>query len=111
MADTHFTLCLKQESGVTLYVQNTDGTEQYNPPVAAIKKKLVEIADFMRYLVQQDYVKSIPKNHDDYSSCIPEPWEEYDDFTPAEQETLTFACSVQLIPRLILYTYWESKMP
>jgi hypothetical protein len=110
MPDMHFTLYVKEESGVTLYVQNTGENEQYNSGVAAIKKRLIEIADFMGYLVQQGYVKSIPKNQDPYSLPIPEHWQRYDDFTPAEGEALTFACSVQLIPRFTLYAYWESTM-
>jgi hypothetical protein len=110
MPDMHFTLYLKETSGVTLYVQNTDGSEPYNPDVAAIKKQLLEIADFMGYLVHQGYVKGLPKNQYDYSLSIPKQWQGYDDFTQAENETLTFACSVRLIPRFTLYAYWESKI-
>ncbi|MHB9292868.1 hypothetical protein Holit_01979 [Hollandina sp. SP2] len=110
MPDMHFTLYLKEDSGITLYVQNTDGREPYHSGVAAIKKRLIAIADFMLYLVQQGYVKSIPKNQYGYSLPIPEQWQGYDDFTPAESETLTSACSVQLIPRFTLYDYWESTM-
>jgi hypothetical protein len=110
MPDMRFTLGLKEASGVTLYVQNTDGSEPYNPGVAAIKKQLLAIAGFMGYLVHQGYVKSIPKKQDYYSIPIPEQWQRYDDFTPKEHEALTFACSVRLIPRFTLYAYWERRM-
>jgi hypothetical protein len=67
MPDMSFTLYLKEESGVTLYVQNTDDTGQYHPGAAVIKKQLLEIADFIGYLVHQGYVRALPKT----STTIP----------------------------------------
>jgi hypothetical protein len=106
--DMHFTLCRDKKAGLILYVQDSGDTgEQLRKRCGEIKKKLLDIADFIRYLAEQGYVRTIIKAPWEESPGIPEQWYGYDDFTQAETETLRFVCSVHLIPRFTLYTYWE----
>ncbi|MDR3115805.1 MAG: hypothetical protein LBU25_09835, partial [Treponema sp.] len=107
-----FTLCRSGTRKLILYVQD-DTDEPVSLRGIAIKQKLLEIADFIRYLIQEGYVQTIPKNG--YADPLLEQgrlgtWFRYDDFTPGERASLSFVCSVQLIPRLKLYDYWEKRV-
>ncbi|MDR0722274.1 MAG: hypothetical protein LBF75_05705 [Treponema sp.] len=106
-----FTLCRPGTTKLTLYVQG-DTDEPVDLRCIALKQKLLEIADFIRYLIQEGYVHTIPKYCDE--NPLPEQehldtWFRYNDFTPRERASLSCACSVQLIPRLKLYDYWEKR--
>jgi hypothetical protein len=106
-----FTLSRYGTTKLILYVQK-DTDEPVNLRCIALKQKLLEIADCIRYLVREGYVQTISKYGDE--NPLPEQrhletWFGYDDFTPRERGSLSFACSVQLIPRLKLYDYWEKR--
>jgi hypothetical protein len=111
LPDMEFTLCRDKKAGLVLYVQDPGYTgEQLRKHCGEIKKTLLDIAEFIRYLAEQGYVRTIIKAPWEESSRIPEHWYGYDDFTRVETETLGFVCSVQVIPRFTLYTYWEQKV-
>ncbi|MDR2798150.1 MAG: hypothetical protein LBB80_07380, partial [Treponema sp.] len=104
-----FTLCCLGKTKLILYVQD-DTDEPVDLRCIALKQKLLQIADFIGYLIQEGYVQTIPK----YCDPLPEQgrigtWFQYGDFTPGERASLSFACSVQLIPRWKLYDYWEKR--
>jgi hypothetical protein len=108
LPDMHFTLCRDTKAGLVLYVEDSgDPGEQLRKRCGELKKTLLAIADFIRYLAEQGYVRTILKAPWEESTGIPEQWYGYDDFTPAETETLKFVASVHVIPRFTLYAYWE----
>ena len=111
LPNLRFTLCRSGTTKLILYVQD-DTDEPVSLRCTALKQKLLEIADFIRYLVQEGYVQTIPKYGDDDTRPEQgrlENWFRYEDFTPRERGSLSFACSVQLIPRWKLYDYWEKR--
>ncbi|MDR1986985.1 MAG: hypothetical protein LBP88_08460 [Treponema sp.] len=111
LPDMPFTLCRDKKAGLMLYVQDPGNQgEQLRRHCGELKQKLLDIADFIRYLAEQGYVRTIVKPPWEESPGIPEQWYGYDDFTPAETETLRFACSVYWIPRFTLYAYWEGSV-
>jgi hypothetical protein len=110
MSDMHFTLCHRKdqkENGLILYVQEHAGesSAHFRERCRGIKKELLLIADFMRYLAQQGYVRIIKRYS--YPPDIPGHWQKYEDFLPAEAASLSFTCSFILAPRLTLYNFWE----
>ncbi|MDR2633755.1 MAG: hypothetical protein LBC51_09080 [Treponema sp.] len=112
LPNMRFTLCPLGASRLSLYVQEEDADEPVSLRCMALKQKLLEIADFIRYLIREGYVQTLPKHCGEYP--LPEQerpgrWFRYEDFTPRERASLAFACSVQLIPRLKLYDYWEQQ--
>jgi hypothetical protein len=105
MPDMKFTLYWKEKTGLTLYVQ--DAGTHFRKHCGEIKTKLLEIAACMKYLVQQGYVRALKPW--DNPQDPPDQWQGYTDFSPVEEELLVFACSIQLVPRLKLYDYWETR--
>ncbi|MHB9292444.1 hypothetical protein Holit_01541 [Hollandina sp. SP2] len=111
LSNTRFTLYCPGTAKLILYVQD-DTDEPVSLRCIALKQKLLDIAVFIRYLIQEGYVQTIPKY------CLADPlpeqgrlgtWFRYDDFTPGERASLSFVCSVHLIPRFKLYNYWEKR--
>jgi hypothetical protein len=104
-----FTLYRDETAGLVLYVQNPeqDSPEQFRTRCRLIKKQFLEIADFIRYLAQERYVRTL-FDEPEKPSNIPEQWRPYTEFTPAEQKGLLFAGSYRLVPRLTLYECWEA---
>jgi hypothetical protein len=107
--DMRFTLCNLENNGLILYVL----IDEHNPGhfkgrCADIKNRLMEIADFIHYLWRKGAVRTIPKEKTESPPDLPEHWQAYTGFAPAERNLLYFASSVQVVPRLQLYDYWEA---
>jgi hypothetical protein len=108
--DMRFTLCNTKVAGLILYLDtHEESPEQFKTKAAVIKNRLLEIADFILYLIQEDYVRTMLKEQSQFPPDIPEQWQPYKEFTLAEQKALVFTGSMQVIPRLKLYEYWRKK--
>jgi hypothetical protein len=107
-----FTLYNSKYAGFVLAAEDSaqDPPERFRTRCEGIKKRLLEIADFMEYLVQDGSVRTI-SNKQEKPMDMPEQRRLYTDFTIAEQTKLAFAGSVRIIPRLALYEYWETMVP
>jgi hypothetical protein len=108
-----FTLHLEIQN-LILYVQ--DGAfvyntlKEFNAGCGDIKQSLCSIAEFIRYLVQEEYLRSIYKNPTAliFPVDVLDRWMQYTDFTVSEKEVLLFTCSFRVVPRLKLYKSWET---
>jgi hypothetical protein len=86
---------------------------QFTQHCKELKQCLYNIADFIIYLVERDYVRTIHKSEQERIACsadVPDRWRQYDDFTIAEIKAFTFVCSMHFIPRLKLYKYWNESL-
>jgi hypothetical protein len=110
--DMKFTLHLQTRNKLLLYVYDArlnggwDGRVLFYEYCGKIKKKLVAIADCINYLAQNDYVRVFYKptiHNEDLNDKDMEHWRRYEQFLPNELESLVYACSIQVVPKLKLY--------
>ncbi|MDR3342155.1 MAG: hypothetical protein LBT14_05090 [Treponema sp.] len=116
---TPFFLGQPENGRIVLFVQkeqffdDTVHLTQFTQQCKEIKQRLYNIADFIIYLVQRDYLRTIHKSAQEQIACptdFPDHWHRYDDFTIAENKAFTFLCSMHFIPRLKLYKYWTESL-
>ncbi|MDR3342792.1 MAG: hypothetical protein LBT14_08415 [Treponema sp.] len=116
---TPFFLGQPETGRITLFVQkeqflnSTVPLTQFTQQCKEIKQRLYNIADFIIYLTQGDYVRTIHKSAQEHMDCppdVPDWWRRYDDFTLVENKAFTFVCSMHFIPRLKLYKYWTESL-
>jgi hypothetical protein len=109
-SDMKFTLHLQTKTKLILYIHDTrangvwDERSFFYEYCGRIKKQLVGIADCINYLAQNDYVRVLYKSaigHDINNDM--RYWRRYEQFTPDELESLVYACSIQVVPKLKLY--------
>ncbi|MDR3171111.1 MAG: hypothetical protein LBU17_05695 [Treponema sp.] len=105
-----FTLFMPLATKVILYVaeeganESADRRSEFNKRCEALKKPLVDTANFIIELVHHDYVRIIAKHSDvklpkNYGAH----WRRYEAFYMEELEPLRFVCSNWLVPKLKLY--------
>jgi hypothetical protein len=116
---TPFFLGQPEAGRIILFVQKEQFTNdavqftQFTQYGKEIKQHLYTIADFIIYLVQRDYLRTIHKSAQERINGppdLPDRWRRYDNFTIAEIKAFTFACSMHFIPRLKLYKYWNELL-
>jgi hypothetical protein len=116
---TPFFLGQPEAGRIILFIQkekffnDTVPLTQFTQECKKIKQQLYNIADFIIYLVQHDYLRTIHKSDQERIECpldLPDQWRQYDDFTIAEIKAFTFVCSMHFIPRLKLYKYWNESL-
>jgi len=114
-----FFLGQPENGRIALFVQkeqftnDTKNLTQFTQHGKELKQHLYNIADFIIYLVERDYVRTIHKSDQERIVCspdVPDRWRRYDDFTIAEIKAFTFVCSMHFIPRLKLYKYWTESL-
>jgi hypothetical protein len=105
-----FTLFMPVTTKVILYVaeegahDSADRRSEFNKRCEALKKPLVETANFIIDLMNHDYLRVIMK-HDkiELPPNYGAHWRRYEAFYASEMDALSFVCSAWLIPRLKLY--------
>jgi hypothetical protein len=112
-----FFLGQPENGRIVLFVQKEQFTNvnltQFTQHAKELKQRLYNIAEFIIYLVERDYVRTIHKSEQERIVCfldVPDRWRQYDDFTIAENKAFTFVCSMHFIPRLKLYKYWNESL-
>jgi hypothetical protein len=115
-SDMKFTLHLQTRNKLILYIHDTringawDERNSFYEYCGRIKKQLVCIADCINYLAQDDYVRVLYKpaiGREVLSDTDMRHWRRYEQFTPDELESLAYACSIQVVPKLKLYKTLE----
>ncbi|MDR3333291.1 MAG: hypothetical protein LBT13_00165 [Treponema sp.] len=114
---TPFFLGQPKSGRIVLFIQKEQSTNvyitQFTQHSKELKQRLYNIADFIMYLVQRDYLRTIHKSDKERIDCpldVTDRWHEYDDFTIAEIKAFTFVSSMHFIPRLKLYKYWNESL-
>jgi hypothetical protein len=119
-SEKKFTLHLQTRNKLILYIHDTrvngawDERGFFYGYCGRIKKLLVSIADCISYLARNDYVWVLYKpaiNREDLDGKDMEHWRRYEQFTPDELESLAYACSIQVVPKLKLYKTVELISP
>jgi hypothetical protein len=102
---------------IVLFVQKEQfinvNLTQFTQHGKELTQRLYNIAEFIIYLVERDYVRTIRKSEQERIVCspdVPDRWHQYDDFTSVEIKAFTFVCSMHFIPRLKLYKYWNESL-
>jgi hypothetical protein len=105
-----FTLFMPAANKVILYVaeeganESADKRSVFNKRCEALKKPLVDAADFIINLVHQNCLRLMEKHSDaelpeDYGTH----WRRYEAFYTPEIESLAFVCSNLFVPKFRLY--------
>ncbi|MDR2419160.1 MAG: hypothetical protein LBD79_08900 [Treponema sp.] len=116
-SDMPFTLFLPTLNRVILYVAEegasdwADRREFFNKRCEALKKPLLDTADFIVELVNHDYLRVIPKTskvelHANYGTR----WRRYEAFYASESDALRFVCSAWLVPKRKLYRFENPQL-
>jgi hypothetical protein len=105
-----FTLFMPTANKVILYVaeeganDSADRRSEFNKRCEALKKPLMEIANFIIDLVNHDYLRVMAKHErvelpPNYGSH----WRRYEAFYGTEVDALCFVCSAWFVPKRKLY--------
>jgi hypothetical protein len=108
--DMPFTLFMPTMNRVILYVaeegasDRADRRELFNKRCEALKKPLLDTADFIVELVSHDYLRVIPKTAKlELPANYGAHWRRYEAFYASESDALRFVCSAWLVPKRKLY--------
>jgi hypothetical protein len=112
-----FFLGQPENGRIVLFVQKEQFTNvnltQFTQHSKELKQRLYNIADFIIYLVEHDYIRTIHKSAQERIACphdVSDRWHRYDDFIGVENKAFAFVCSMHFIPRLKLYKYWNESL-
>jgi hypothetical protein len=111
-----FTLFMPNSNKVVLYVAEEGANDsagrrpEFNKRCEALKRPLIQIANFITDLVDHSYLHVIAR-HDkielppDYGAY----WRRYEAFYGAELDAMRFVCSNWFVPKLKLYRLAKSR--
>ncbi|MDR3170348.1 MAG: hypothetical protein LBU17_01830 [Treponema sp.] len=111
-----FTLYLPAANKLVMYEYNKKETMQwcsrseFYTECEKIKKSLVEIAENIIVLCQDNYVRVLFRNPNEKPRLpqdYQEHWRAYEMFMKGELEPLLYVCSIRVVPKLKLYKFWE----
>jgi hypothetical protein len=113
--DKPFTCYMPTVNKVLLYVAEeragygADKRSDFNKRWEKLKQPLVETAKFIEELERKEWIRILIRPHE--TGELPQNygrhWRRYENFYMSEIESLIFACTTIIIPRLKLYKYWE----
>jgi hypothetical protein len=74
-----------------------------------LKAPLVKTAQCIEELERKGYIRILirPRETEKLPPDYGEHWRRYENFYKSEIDSLIFACTALIIPRLKLYKYWE----
>jgi hypothetical protein len=108
--DMPFTLFMPTMNRVILYVaeegasDRADRREFFNKRCEALKKPLIDTADFIVELANHDYLRVIPKTTKvELPANYGSRWRRYEAFYASEIDMLRFVCAAWLVPKRKLY--------
>jgi hypothetical protein len=112
-----FTLFMPTANKVVLYVaeeganDSADRRAEFNKRCETLKKPLVEIANCIIDLVNNDYLRVIMKHErvelpPNYGTH----WRRYETFYGTEIDALRFVCSAWLVPKRKLYQFEKAQL-
>jgi hypothetical protein len=86
-----------------------DKRSDFNKRCDTLKAPLVKTAQCIEELERKGYIRILirPRETEKLPQDYGEHWRRYENFYMSEIESLTFACTTIIIPRLKLYKYWE----
>ncbi|MDR3172510.1 MAG: hypothetical protein LBU17_12980 [Treponema sp.] len=110
-----FFLGQPENGRIVLFIQKEQFTNvnltKFTQHGKEVKQRLYNIADFIIYLVERDYVRSIHKSEQERIACsldAPDRWRRYNDFYSGIMTGLTSVCLSDFVPKLKLYELWSS---
>jgi hypothetical protein len=112
-----FTLFMPTANKVILYVaeeganDSADRRSEFNKRCEALKKPLMEIANFIIELAKHDYLRVILKHErGDLPPNYGAHWRRYETFYGTEIDALRFVCSAWLVPKRKLYRFEKPRL-
>jgi hypothetical protein len=113
--DKPFTCYMPTMNKVLLYVAEeqagfgTGKRSDFTKQCDTVKPLLVGTARCIEELERKGYIRVLirPRETEHFPQNFGEHWRRYENFYMSEIESLIFACTTIIIPRLKLYKYWE----
>jgi hypothetical protein len=112
-----FTLFMPTANKVILYVaeeganDSADRRSEFNKRCEALKKPLMEIANFIIELAKHDYLRVILKHErGELPPNYGAHWRRYETFYGTEIDALRFVCSAWLVPKRKLYRLEKTRL-
>jgi hypothetical protein len=112
-----FTLFMPTANRVILYVaeeganDSADRRTEFNKRCEALKKPLIETANFIIDLANHDYLRVITKHEQvELPPNYGAHWRRYEMFYGTEIDTLRFVCSAWLVPKRKLYRFEKLRV-